>query len=316
MEHKKQRSFPAAVMMLAVTLGGCSTPRLPPDAQGVSFPLREASYRSEGIVVPLETVRLLQPGLSKDQVRQLIGNPHFSEGLLGVRDWNYILRVPGSDGGLVDCQFQLGFDEQGRVSSTHWQTGPCAAAAGQPMLTTAVPATTATAAPAKATATATATTAATAAPASTPSTTATTATPAAQAGGKSAETAEGWTESGLIFPFGRSALGDMRATDRARLKALVARTARQAGSVERIVVVGHADRVGSVQRKQWRSLDRAHAVAEAFAAKGIAPGVIEVVGRSDAEPIATCLSQQPLSELLACLAPDRRVSVTVHMKAG
>lgn len=280
MTNKNQRDFLAA-LALAVALSGCAAPRMAPDAEGVSFPVREASYRKEGVVVPGETVRLLQPGLSKDQVRQLIGNPHFSEGLMGVRDWNYVLSVPGGSAAPMDCQLQLRFDEQGKVTSTHWQNQACAVAAGQP-----------------------------GAAASAQEQAAATTTQAAAA------KSEQWSESGLIFPFGRSRLDDLRAADRARLKALVARAARQPDAVERVVVVGHADRIGPVPRKQSRSLDRANSVAEAFVAKGIAPAVIEVVGRSDAEPLAACVSQQPLADQLACLAPDRRVSVTVYMKAG
>jgi len=280
---KKQNPFVLLAVVLSATLSACSTPRGVPDAQGVSFPPREASYRSDGIVVPRDTVRLLQPGLSKDQVRQLIGNPHFTEGLFAVRDWNYILKLPGDDTGLVECQFQLQFDEQGKVRSRHWQTEACAAAEASSMVKVAG-----------------------AAPA------------AASAGARTVEDTKGdrWSEDGLVFPFGRSSLDDLRAADRARLKALVARTVREAGSVQRIVVVGHADRIGTVQRKQSRALDRAQAVAAAFAAKGIDPGMIEVVGRSDAEPLSACPTRPPLSELLACLTPDRRVSVIVYLKAG
>lgn len=278
MNNKNQRKFLAAVVM-SIALSACSAPRLAPDAQGVSFPVRETSYRSDGIVVSRDTLQLLRPGLSKDQLRQLIGNPHFSEGLVGVRDWNYILKLPTREGSLIDCQLQLRFDDASKLRSTHWQTQACATA-GEPMVALAAPA-------------------------------------PAVAGAESLKDAQAaaWSEEGLLFPFGRSAVSDLDAADRARLKALVAKAAGQADAVQRIVVTGHADRIGSGQRKQWRSLDRAHAVAEAFLARGIAPGVIEVVGRSDTAPLSAC-PQPPPAGLRACLAPDRRVSVTVYLKAG
>lgn len=275
------RKIGLPAMILGAALAGCSTPRLAPDAQGVSFPVREASYRSEGVVVSRETVQLLQPGLSKEQVRQLVGNPHFSEGLIGVREWDYILRFPAGEGGLLDCQLQIRFDEGSKAQGTHWQTESCAAAAGKTALA-----------------------------ATTPTGTAAGAVESRDAGGDT------WTEEGLIFPFGRSRVEDLRAEDRARLKALVARTTQRSASVQRIVVSGYADRIGSGQRKQWRSLDRAHAVAAAFVAQGIAPSLVEVVGRSDAEPQAACQPQQPVKALVDCLAPDRRVSVTVQLKDG
>ncbi|MDM4772155.1 outer membrane protein assembly factor BamE [Solimonas sp. SE-A11] len=275
-----------AALVTAMALAGCSTPRLAPDAHGVSFPPREASYRSDGIVVAADTVRLLQPGVSKDQVRQLVGNPHFSEGLFEVREWNYILKLPSGEGALLECQLQLRFDERSHLRSRHWQTEACSAAEGGTMLAGGKPST------------------------------------VSADGGAAGEAAEGdargdrWTEDDLVFPFGRSSLDDLRAADRARLKALVTRVVRQLDSVDRVVVIGHADRVGSDSRKQSRALDRAHAVAEAFTAKGVAPGIIEVMGRSDTEPLSACPSQPPLAELLACLTADRRVSVIVHMKKG
>ncbi len=275
-----------ATLVAAMALAGCSTPRLAPDAQGVSFPPREASYRSDGIVVAADTVRLLQPGVSKDQVRQLIGNPHFSEGLFEVREWNYILKLPSVEGGLIECQLQLRFDERSQLRSRHWQAEACAAAEGGTLV-----------AGGKASAVVAS-------------------SGAADAGSAQDAAGDRWTEGDLVFPFGRSSLDDLRAADRARLKGLVTRTVRQLDSVERIVVIGHADRVGPDSRKQSRALARAHAVAEAFTAKGIAPGIIEVVGRSDTEPMSACPSQPPLAELLACLTPDRRVSVIVHMKKG
>ena len=272
-----------AALAMTVALAGCSTPRLAPDAQGVSFPPREASYRSDGIVVAADTVRLLQPGVSKDQVRQLIGNPHFSEGLFEVREWNYILKLPSGEGALLECQLQLRFDERSQLRSRHWQAEACAAAEGGTLVAGGK-----------------------------------TSVGGGVAGAEAADDAKGdrWTEDDLVFPFGRSSLDDLRAADRARLKALVTRVVRQLDSVERIVVIGHADRVGSDSRKQSRALGRAHAVAEAFTAKGVAPGIIEVVGRSDTEPMSACPSQPALAELLACLTPDRRVSVIVHMKKG
>jgi OOP family OmpA-OmpF porin len=261
-----------AVLLVSVP-AACSAPRQVPDAAGVSFPLREASYRREGIVVAADTLRLLRPGLSKDQVRQLLGDPHFSEGLFLVRDWNYILELPLADGGRLGCQLQIRFDGHDKLATTHWQTGECAAAVAMP----ASPAVTAASAPAA----------------------------------ESSEI-ESSLEEGLIFEFGRSDLDGLRDTDRARLEALAARLGRQAASVRHITVVGRADRIGSAERKDQLSLARARTVAAVFAGQGVAPERIETVGRSDAEPLSGCAPGLAYADLLACLAPDRRVSVTVQ----
>ena len=266
-----------AVLLVSVP-AACSAPRQVPDAAGVSFPLREASYRREGIVVSADTLRLLRPGMSKDQLRQLLGDPHFSEGLFLVRDWNYILELPAAEGGRLSCQLQIRFDEHKQLATMHWQTAECAAAAAMP----ASPVVTAASAPAAETIT-----------------------------GAPAEI-ESSLEEGLIFEFGRSDLGGLRDTDRARLEALAARLGRQAASVRHITVVGRADRIGSAERKDQLSLARARTVAAVFAGQGVAPERIETVGRSDAEPLSGCAPGLAFADLLACLAPDRRVSVTVQ----
>src|SRR3546814_17891054 len=73
------------------------------------------------------------PGASKDQVRLKLGNPHFSEGLFSVDQWNYILGLPSATGsGLLSCQYQVQFDKQHKVKATYWNTDDCSAAAAAP----------------------------------------------------------------------------------------------------------------------------------------------------------------------------------------
>lgn len=113
-------------------LAGCTASRLPPDSRGVSFPRPEASYRSQGAVVLPATVQQVQPGLDKDQVRLILGNPHFTEGLFIVKDWNYRFELVVTQAERLKCQLQLQFDDADKVTAMHWQSGPCASAAGAP----------------------------------------------------------------------------------------------------------------------------------------------------------------------------------------
>lgn len=73
-------------------------------------------------------VRGVQPGINKQQIAALIGYPHFSEGIWGVREWNYLFnfRQEGSDEVTV-CQFKILFDEQKLARSTYWKPEACAA---------------------------------------------------------------------------------------------------------------------------------------------------------------------------------------------
>lgn len=117
---------PVFLSASALLLASCAAPRLPPDARGVSFPEPASSYMVEGTPVHPDTVRLIQPGQTKAQVRQLLGNPHFSEGVFSVEDWNYLLNLPRLPAGSQQCQLQVQFDEGGKVKASYWRTDDCA----------------------------------------------------------------------------------------------------------------------------------------------------------------------------------------------
>lgn len=261
----------------ALLLAGCAAPRLAPDAQGVSFPAREASYRHKGIVVLPETLRQLQPGLDKDQVRQILGNPHFTEGLFSVKDWNYLMELVTPQGDRLDCQLQLRFDEDAKLTATHWQTTPCAAAAGMTG------------------------SAAAGAP------------EAAGAATSAATRSESLSLHGLLFPFARSSLADLPAKDLARLEEFAAGVGSRAQRVQEVTIYGHSDRLGPPERRQQRSQSRAQAVAAVFIRRGIDPQRITIVARSAAEPVTDCPRRLPYPQLLGCLEPDRRVTIAVHL---
>lgn len=101
----------------------------------VPFPDRERSYLSKGDFVDLENLRQVRPGLSKDQVRRLLGNPHFKEGLFGVNRWDYIFNFhTGNGDDYITCQYQVRYDRQDvgyRAESLHWDGPACMALANR-----------------------------------------------------------------------------------------------------------------------------------------------------------------------------------------
>ena len=76
----------------------------------------------------LANLRHVRAGLNKQQVSDLIGYPHFSEGVWGVREWNYVFnfRHPDSDEVTV-CQYKILFDEDKLARSFYWKPESCAA---------------------------------------------------------------------------------------------------------------------------------------------------------------------------------------------
>lgn len=81
----------------------------------------------------LANLRQMRAGLNKQQVSDLIGYPHFSEGVWGVREWNYVfnLRKPGGDA-ITVCQYKVLFDEDKLAQSFYWKPEMCAGLVNEP----------------------------------------------------------------------------------------------------------------------------------------------------------------------------------------
>ncbi|MBB4864101.1 outer membrane protein OmpA-like peptidoglycan-associated protein [Pseudomonas nitritireducens] len=105
---------PLAIVCAGLLLAACGS-HSTVDAQGHSaepkFPAISDSYRPQGSYVNLENLGKIQPGMGKAQLYELLGTPHFQEGLFGVHEWDYVLRFrrPGQQD-LV-CQYKVLFDK-------------------------------------------------------------------------------------------------------------------------------------------------------------------------------------------------------------
>lgn len=96
----------------------------------VSFPERSQAHPRKGDFVNVANLRQMRAGLDKNQVRLLLGNPHFSEGLWGVKDWNYLFNFQSPTGEVLSCQYQVKFAKQEgglTVASLHWDGPQCLA---------------------------------------------------------------------------------------------------------------------------------------------------------------------------------------------
>lgn len=89
----------------------------------------------------LDDLRQVRAGLNKQQIANLIGYPHFSEGVLAVREWNYLFnfRQPGSDQ-ITVCQFKILFDSNKQARSFYWKPTSCGQLLSPPVAATTVPA--------------------------------------------------------------------------------------------------------------------------------------------------------------------------------
>ncbi|HWX66744.1 MAG TPA: OmpA family protein [Rhodanobacter sp.] len=75
----------------------------------------------------LANLRQMRAGLNKQQVSDLIGYPHFSEGIWSVREWNYVFNFHKAGGDEVTvCQYKVLFDEDKLARSFYWKPEACA----------------------------------------------------------------------------------------------------------------------------------------------------------------------------------------------
>lgn len=126
------RSAPiAASALLLATLAACTSyvsRGIGDDGQAaeVVFPdIARDATQPEGIFPNLDNLRAVGTGLTKDQLYDLLGRPHFREGLVGVREWDYVFNFRTS-GGVTTCQYKVIFDRAYLARSFHWQPAGCA----------------------------------------------------------------------------------------------------------------------------------------------------------------------------------------------
>jgi outer membrane protein OmpA-like peptidoglycan-associated protein len=108
----------------------------------------------------------------------------------------------------------------------------------------------------------------------------------------------------VVFPSGGS---DLLPSARSRLSE-VATALMQGDATSKIVVEGHTDSVGSVEKNQELSLRRATAVRDALVSQGVAPARLVVEGYGSARPIAD-------NDSAAGRANNRRVEIVIQPKA-
>jgi OOP family OmpA-OmpF porin len=80
-------------------------------------------------------------------------------------------------------------------------------------------------------------------------------------------------------------------------------------SITNVDITGYTDRLGSPKYNQKLSERRANAVRDYLVGKGIDGSRLRAVGKGEANPIVTDCHQKKKSDLIACLAPNRRVEV-------
>jgi OOP family OmpA-OmpF porin len=120
----------AVVALFAMAmLSGCAAPLSQGltdsgEVREVIFPRLSSATRPEGIFPDRTVLREIEPGVRKAHLLQWFGPPHFSEGIAGVREWDYVFHFY-SGGGITTCRYKVIFDSAYVARRFHWRPDEC-----------------------------------------------------------------------------------------------------------------------------------------------------------------------------------------------
>jgi outer membrane protein OmpA-like peptidoglycan-associated protein len=196
----------------------------------------------------VDNLRNVGSGQTKDQVYDLLGAPHFNEGVFAVHVWNYLFNFR-HDGEVTQCQYQIKFGKKMEVEATYWRDASCEDFLRPPVVEAGA----------------------------IPEKIVTTETPIKHLS----------LRSDALFAFGQAninsiSLGGQRELDR------VVDQLRDVKGIASISIVGHTDRIGSFGANQRLSLARANAVKSYLVQQGIDDSLIHATGAGSSESVSDC----------------------------
>lgn len=131
MKKNKNQQFLVLMMLMPMLLAmGCTRHvsrgvNNQGEVEQAIFPDERNIVQKGGSVPNLDNLRMLGQGLSKDQLRGLVGGPHFREGF-AAREWDYLfqLRTAGSE--PMACRLKVVFDQDALARTLLWAPAQCA----------------------------------------------------------------------------------------------------------------------------------------------------------------------------------------------
>lgn len=128
----KMKLLCAAVLAgSALALGGCGTvsehvAKNGESAQKIVFPEPGDAVVKGGTFPSIAALRRVGPGMTRDQLYQMFGPPHFHEGF-HTREWDYLFNFRTGEGNqYVTCEFKVLFNKQHIAESYYWKPASCA----------------------------------------------------------------------------------------------------------------------------------------------------------------------------------------------
>ena len=280
MNQHYQTVIIASLLIAAMALSGCasSVSKLSDDgsADNIIFPDSKNAWLKEAIDPNVDNLRRVAPGMTKDNIYSLLGRPHFSEGMFGVREWDYMFNFRNSDGSVAEhCQFKIIYAPDMHLRSTHWQPESCADRLKPP-------------APLTQTVVERVVEKAVAVP--------------------GPEVVRIRVAADGIFEFDKSDIADLRPGGIEKLNR-VADQLLSGGEITQLKIFGHTDRLGDDDYNMKLSAARANAIRQYLIGKKIPAERIAAQGVGKSQPLVECRQTRRDEALIRCLEPNRRFEI-------
>jgi len=122
----------------------------------------------------------------------------------------------------------------------------------------------------------------------------------------------------VLFEFDRDGYKDIRTHSLESLDRALARIAEEKLTLQKVELVGHADRMDGRGHdyNQGLSERRARTVRELLIGRGVPADRIRYEYRGDSQQVQQCTGVKPRAALLECLLPNRRVEVRLVVGRG
>lgn len=245
--------------------------------QTLVFPNPDDAWKKEGIFPVKESLRTIQSGISKNNLYDLIGTPHFSEAK-NAREWDYLFKFKSQDGNKVDIfQFKIIFDKDYLGQSFYWKPSACAKYIEAKTGSIKVSQSQSITKPSKS---------------------------------NHIEIINLNTDA--LFSFNKWKVDDISLTGKQSLDNLAnkIKTLNLSNRIN-IDLIGHTDRLGSQSHNQELSQRRADTVKSYLVNQGINQKNIRVFAAADTNPKTSCYGIGNKQQLIHCLKPNRRVEVII-----
>ncbi|ELA08129.1 OmpA/MotB domain protein [Moraxella macacae 0408225] len=129
---KQIKQFVALSLVLAGLAGCMGTKHLSQNIshdghvkhEDIKFPKLDNAWQKDGQFPNSENLAKVRAGMSKDNLYQLIGYPHFSEDHK-AREWDYVMKFYRPDESVQTCQYKVIFDKDYKAQEFYWQPVDC-----------------------------------------------------------------------------------------------------------------------------------------------------------------------------------------------